>query len=113
MAIVMAVVVVGVILVVFTMMRAVGRNRRDPSVLGKDEVAAAAKILNITDTGSRLNYNPIVRLRVEVSPDIGAPFQAEVKTVVSVVDLPAFQPGAVVRAKYKPNRPSSLVIIGR
>jgi hypothetical protein len=115
MAILIAVLAAGVILIAYTIMRTLLKsgNRGEAAVLRKDEVAASAKIMSITDTGSRFNYNPVVKLRVEVQPESGASFQAEVKTAVSVVDLPAFQPGAVVRAKYKLNKPSSLVIIGR
>jgi hypothetical protein len=89
------------------------RNQKDDSIIKKDEVIASARILDIIDTGSRYNYNPVVKLKLKIQPENGIPFEAEIRTVISVVDLPMYQSNAVVRVKYKPTSPSDAVILIR
>jgi len=72
-----------------------------------------ARIISLVDTGSRYNYNPEVIVKMEVRPEKGTPFQAEVRTVIPMVDLPGYQPGTLLRVKYDPGDTSRVVILGR
>lgn len=74
---------------------------------------ASARIVSVTDTGSRYNNNPEVIMKLEVQPEKGSPFPAEVRTVISMVDLPGYQTGATLRVKFDPAHRDSVVIVGR
>jgi hypothetical protein len=113
------VLIIGVILVlvVFVMagimiMTGSKREARDAEI-EKHGVAASARILSIVDTGSRYNNNPEVILKLEVRPDKGTPFPAEIRTVISVVDLSGYQPGVMLRVKYDPADTAQVIILGK
>jgi hypothetical protein len=113
------VLIIGVILVlvVFVLagimiMTGSKREARDARI-EKHGVGAPAQILSIVDTGSRYNNNPEVILKLEVRPEKGTPFPAEVRTVVSMVDLPGYQPGVMLRVKYDPDNTANVVILGK
>lgn len=74
-------------------------------------VDAQARIVDVTDTGSRHNSNPIVRIRVvlEMPGSKGTP--AEVTQPVSAVELVRLQPGAVVHVRYDRLDPSKIAIV--
>lgn len=74
-------------------------------------VAATATIVRVWDTGTRINDNPRVGMLLQVQPATGAPFQAEVKETVSIVQMPMFQPGARLEVKYDPVQPTSVAIV--
>ena len=65
-------------------------------------VPASAEVLEIWDTGVRLNDNPVVGFRLLVTLEDGTSYQAETKNVVSVVHIPQVQPGAVLPVKIDP-----------
>lgn len=65
-------------------------------------VTASAKVLEIWDTGVRLNENPVVGFRLLVTMQDGTSYEAETKNVVSVVHIPQVQPGAVLPVKVDP-----------
>lgn len=63
---------------------------------------AQATILEISDTGTTINNDPVVRMLLEVRTPGGVPFQAEAERLISRLKIPQFQPGAVVQVKYDP-----------
>ena len=65
---------------------------------------AEAIILATKDTGSRVNDNPVVDFSLEVRPPDLLPFAANARKTVSLIDLPSFQPGKIVRVKYIPGK---------
>jgi len=65
-------------------------------------IPASAKVLEIWDTGVRLNNNPVVGFRLLVTFEDGTSYEAEAKNVVSVVHIPQVQPGAVLPVKVNP-----------
>ena len=65
-------------------------------------VPAEAVILKISDTGTTINNNPVVRLLLEVHPPGQPPFQAETEKLLSRLQIPQVQPGATVQVKYDP-----------
>lgn len=66
-------------------------------------VPASAEVLEIWDTGVRLNDNPVVGFRLLVTLEDGTSYEAETKNVVSIVHIPQVQPGAVLPVKVDPN----------
>lgn len=74
-------------------------------------VAATATIVRVWDTGTRINDNPRVGMLLQVQPTTGAPFQAEIKETVSIVQMPMFQPGAQLDVKYDPAQPTNVAIV--
>lgn len=87
--------------------------RRDTSIIESDEAAASARVIAVFDTGRRYNHNPVVKLTLKVIPPGLHPYQVDVETVISVVDVPAFQPGCDIRIKYKVNKPLNVMVIGK
>ena len=63
---------------------------------------ASAEVLEIWDTGVRLNDNPVVGFRLLVTLADGTSYEAETKNVVSVVHIPQVQPGAILPVKVDP-----------
>ncbi|MBN1878224.1 MAG: hypothetical protein JXA33_28655 [Anaerolineae bacterium] len=63
---------------------------------------AEAIILKLSDTGTTINNNPIVRLLLEVHLPGQSPFQAETEQLFSQLQIPQIQPGTTVQVKYNP-----------
>ena len=73
-------------------------------------ISASALVLEIWDTGVRLNDNPVVGFRLEVTLEDGTTYEATTKNVVSIVHIPQVQPGAVLPVKVDPNDPSLVAL---
>jgi len=73
-------------------------------------VPASAEVLEIWDTGVRLNDNPVVGFRLLVTLEDGESYEAETKNVVSVVHIPQVQPGAVLPVKIDPKKPQLVAL---
>lgn len=71
---------------------------------------AKADILRIQDTGTTVNENPLVQLSLNVKPQNGAPFEADVEQVVSRLDVPRLQPGETIDVKYLPGNREVTVV---
>jgi len=67
-----------------------------------DGVPASATVLKLSDTGTTINNDPVVRLLLEVQPPGGPSFQAEAERLISRLQIPQIQPGAVLQVKYDP-----------
>ena len=74
----------------------------------KNGVTAPARVLEVQDTGVSVNDNPQVKLMVEVIPQSGSPFQAEVKTLVSRLNAALVQPGITAEVIYDPLNPARI-----
>jgi 3D (Asp-Asp-Asp) domain-containing protein len=72
--------------------------------------AAQAMILNMWDTGVSINDNPRTGMTIEVRPANGAPFQDEVKQVISRLQTSQYQPGQMLEVKYDPANSKKVVI---
>lgn len=64
---------------------------------------ATATIVSVSQTGTTVNNNPVVRFVLEVKPSTRQPFHAEAERLVSLVDLAKFQEGSEVTVRYDPN----------
>jgi hypothetical protein len=71
--------------------------------LSKTGVAATAKIVSLSDTGVTVNMNPQIKLLLEVTPPMGAPYQVEMKQVISRLDTASYQPGTILSVIVDPN----------
>ncbi|MCL4870790.1 MAG: hypothetical protein KJ063_17665 [Anaerolineae bacterium] len=73
-------------------------------------VPAQARVLQLADTGVRLNDNPQVKLLLEVQPMGQPPYQVEVNSFVSMLKLAQIQPGQIVNVRYDPADPSKVAL---
>jgi metallo-beta-lactamase class B len=71
---------------------------------------ATAKVLSVQDAGVRVNDDPVVVLKLEVTAEGRAPWRAEAKQLVSIVALPSVQPGTVLAVHYDPANPSRVAV---
>jgi len=67
--------------------------------------SAQAKVLRIWDTGMTVNNDPVVGFLLEVYPDAQPAYQAETKGIISRLDIPQIQPGAMLPVKFDPADP--------
>ncbi len=99
---------VGVIL--WFTLRPLLQNMNQRSQILQTGIPAMATIVSLADTGMLVNYQPQVRLGLEVSPPNGAPYQTEVTMVVNQLMIPRVQPGQSVPVKIDPKDPSKVAI---
>lgn len=71
---------------------------------------ARAEILQLLDTGTRINDDPVVEFVLEVRPEGKPPYQARTRGWVSQLDIPAVQPGRVVPVKFDLQVPSRVAM---
>jgi hypothetical protein len=74
--------------------------------IGKD---ATAIVLTIEDTGKLINYDPIVKIKLNVLSDVSDPFEVETEQIVSKIAIPRV--GDRVNVKYNPNNTKELIIL--
>lgn len=109
--IVITIVVVGVVVVVMGLVfvpMLLGSMRRQK--LMQTGVSANAQILSVWQTGMYVNEQPQIGMKLLVNPPNGQPFEAETKMVVSLIQIPQFQPGQMVEVKYDPAKPNEVAI---
>ena len=71
---------------------------------------ASAEVISIEDTGRLINFNPVVKLNLKVTPGMGMPaFQTVGETMVSKIAIP--RKGETVKIKYSPADPSQFVVV--
>jgi metallo-beta-lactamase class B len=71
---------------------------------------AVAKVLSVEDAGLRVNDDPVVILKLEVQAEGRAPWRAEAKQLVSIIAIPAIQPGSMLAVHYDPANPSRVAV---
>ena len=76
----------------------------------KNGVTAPAKVLKVWDTGTTINDNPQIGMLLEVTPSLGASFQAEAKTIVSRLNAALVQPGITAKVIYDPQKPKRIQV---
>jgi hypothetical protein len=70
----------------------------------------SAQVISIEDTGKLINFNPVVKLSLKVTPAMGMPaFDTVGETVVSKIAIP--RKGETVKIKYSPMDPSQFVVV--
>lgn len=71
--------------------------------LQRSGVPAEARILKIWETGTRVNDNPLVGMRLEVRPPGQPTFETETEQIISILGIPGIQPGSTVKVRYNPD----------
>ena len=90
--------------------RLVMNGMKNRAVLAHGE-SAPAVILKSWQSGTVMNdINPQIGLLLEVRPANRPAFQAETKMFISMMQIPQFQPGAVLQVKYDPNDTSKVAV---
>ena len=70
---------------------------------------ATAEVLSIQDTGSLINMNPVVILKLKVQPTMGAEFMTTAQTPVSKIAIPRV--GDKIKIKYNPANPAQIAVV--
>ena len=83
--------------------------RPDPTIM-KSGISAQATIQNVWQTGTYVNNSPQVGMQLEVRPPTGVPYVAQVNAIIPLINIPQFQPGAVVPVKIHPTDPSKVAL---
>jgi len=87
-----------------------GMTGQDKEIM-QNGLPGKATIIGVTETGVRLNEMPQIQLTLEVQPDSGgAPYQAQLKTIIQSVQIPQVQPGKVLAVKISPTDPGKVVL---
>jgi hypothetical protein len=73
-------------------------------------VPAQARIVQLMDTGTSINDNPMARLVLEVQPNGGTTYQAMVQMIVPRLKLAQVQPGMTVNVKIDPTNPANVAV---
>ena len=81
-------------------------RHRNEARLRTDGLPAMARILELEDTGSRFNASPEMIVRVQVTRDGTAPWEASFRRVFEVQDVQFFTPGHSIPVRYDPARPT-------
>lgn len=76
-------------------------------------VPAEARVLDVADTGTLINYKPLMAVTLEVVPADGAPYRAVLKKVLTMADAGAFQRGAIIDVKYDPAHRDRVAVVMR
>ena len=72
-------------------------------------VPATAEVKAIQDTGALINFNPVVKLTLNVVPQFGVPFETITETMVSKIAVPRV--GDKINIKYNPANPSQVLVV--
>lgn len=74
-------------------------------------VAARARIVEIWDTGITMNDDPVIGIRAEVTRADGTTYTATIpKSLISRLDIPRFQPGAMIDVRIDPQDSSKVAL---
>lgn len=85
-------------------------GQRMAQVMSVTGVTGEAEVLGIEDTGMLINMNPVVRLRLKVTPAAdGETFETTGDSVVSKIAIPRV--GDRIKLKYDPADPSQIVVM--
>ncbi len=74
--------------------------------------SAQATIVNLWDTGTTVNENPLVGMLLQVEPPSGPAYQVKTSLLISRLDIPQYQPGRKLVVKVDPRNPQKVAIAG-
>ena len=91
-----------VLLVAFCIWFFFGAEARRRNLLKRGEPGTAT-ILSVHETGITINNNyPVAKLRLQVEPADGEPYEVTTKCMMNRFDIPAYQPGNRVAVVIDP-----------
>lgn len=97
-------------LIIFFVYRTVFGKINQSNKLLATGAPAQALVMQLADTGVRVNDNPQVKLVLEVHPMGQPPYQVETTAFVSMLKLAQIQPGQTVNVRYDPTDPSKVAL---
>lgn len=104
------VVTIGALLFVARVFASFAKAAQDEQRILATGVPARGQITLLQQTGTYINNNPQVIVVMQVFPQHGQPYQAQVTKVVSLVQLPALQVGRELALKVDPQNPMKVAI---
>jgi len=90
------------------------RHRKTKTFIAKRrslDVEARAIVLALEQTGLFLNHRPQVKMQMQVLPERGRNFVAEVKEVITFMELATIRIGSTVTVKYNPTNNKDVVLV--
>lgn len=81
------------------------------SRLLKNGTPATGTILSVQETGTRINNQPLVKLRLQVNLANNPPYEVETKTVVSYFQIATVQPGNTLQLMVDPQNKMKVTIV--
>jgi len=76
-------------------------------------VPTPGKLLKIWETGTMVNQRPLVGMSVEVNPPrLGTPYTVDTKSVLSLLEISKYQPGAPLRLRVDPENKMNVAVEG-
>jgi hypothetical protein len=87
----------------------VAKQYADYGNLNQTGMPASAEVVSIADTGMLVNYNPVVKMQLKVTPQYGLPFETTVETAVSKIAIPRV--GDKINIKYNPANTSEVLVV--
>ncbi len=78
--------------------------------LTRDGVPARGTILEVHDTGTSVNKDPLVKLLIEVRLPDTAPYKVQSRTVISRLNVAHFTPGTPVGLRVDPKNQKKVII---
>ena len=73
-------------------------------------ISAQARIVGVQQTGMMLNNQPQIEFVLDVQPPVGAPYRAQTKAIIPLINIPQFQPGVDLPVKIHPSDPMQVVL---
>jgi hypothetical protein len=87
----------------------IAKQYADYGNLNQTGMPASAEVMSIADTGMLVNYNPVVKMLLKVTPQYGAAFESTVETAVSKIAIPRV--GDKINIKYNPANTAEVLIV--
>jgi len=85
------------------------KNYTDTSNLNQTGMGGTAEVLSIEDTGALINFNPVVRMKLRITPQFGPAFETTSETAVSKIAIPRV--GDKINIKYNPANTSQVLVV--
>lgn len=87
----------------------VAKQYADYGNLNQTGMPATAEVMSIADTGMLINYNPVVKMQLKVTPQYGLPFETTAETAVSKIAIPRV--GDKINIKYNPANNAEILVV--
>ncbi len=107
--VVITIVTIAIIVVVFRKVSGLSAPNRELLATGE---SAPATIVNLWDTGTSVNDNPLVGLLLQVQPANRPAYQVQTTLLISRLAIPQYQPGSQLEVKVDPKNPQKVAIAG-
>lgn len=85
------------------------KQAMDYNNVSQTGMGATAEVITIEDTGTLVNYNPVVKMKLNVQPQFGVAFETIAEAMVSKIAVPRV--GDKINIKYNPVNTSEIVVI--